>query len=221
MKAFILAAGKGKRLKPITNNIPKPLIEIKGKPLLEWNLIKLRSAGIKEIVINLHYLGDQIVDYFGNGKKLDLKINYSFENRLLGTGGALIQGKNFLNDSPFLLISGDLWTDYPFKRLLSKDLKNKAHLVLIKKNDKNIGDFNLLDSKISSDTRDREFTYSGISLIDPEAIPIGKASNKELWKDVLKPLAEENQITGEVFHGLVKNVNEVRDIEELDLAITE
>ena len=221
MKAFILAAGKGKRLKPITNNIPKPLIEIKGKPLLEWSLIKLRSAGIKEIVINLHYLGDQIVDYFGNGKKLDLKINYSFEKRLLGTGGALIQGKNFLNDSPFLLISGDLWTDYPFKRLLSKDLKNKAHLVLIKKNDKNIGDFNLLDSKISSDTRDREFTYSGISLIDPGVIPIGKASNKELWNDVLKPLVKENQITGEVFHGLVKNVNEVSDIEELDLAITE
>lgn len=221
MKAFILAAGKGKRLKPITNNIPKPLIEIKGKPLLEWSLIKLRSAGIKEIVINLHYLGDQIVDYFGNGKKLDLKINYSFEKRLLGTGGALIQGKNFLNDSPFLLISGDLWTDYPFKRLLSKDLKNKAHLVLIKKNDKNIGDFNLLDSKISSDTRDREFTYSGISLIDPGVIPLGKASNKELWNDVLKPLVKENQITGEVFHGLVKNVNEVSDIEELDLAITE
>tara|TARA_A100001388_G_scaffold277479_1_gene268891 strand:- start:2178 stop:2843 length:666 start_codon:yes stop_codon:yes gene_type:complete len=221
MKAFILAAGKGKRLKPITNNIPKPLIEIKGKPLLEWSLIKLRSAGVKEIVINLHYLGDQIVDYFGNGKKLDLKINYSFEKRLLGTGGALIQGKNFLNDSPFLLISGDLWTDYPFKRLLSKDLKNKAHLVLIKKNDKNIGDFNLLDSKISSDTRDREFTYSGISLIDPGVIPIGKASNKELWNDVLKPLVKENQITGEVFHGLVKNVNEVSDIEELDLAITE
>ena len=221
MKAFILAAGKGKRLKPITNNIPKPLIEIKGKPLLEWSLIKLRSAGVKEIVINLHYLGDQIVDYFGNGKKLDLKINYSFEKRLLGTGGALIQGKNFLNDSPFLLISGDLWTDYPFKRLLSKDLKNKAHLVLIKKNDKNIGDFNLSDSKISSDTRDREFTYSGISLIDPGVIPIGKASNKELWNDVLKPLVKENQITGEVFHGLVKNVNEVTDIEELDLAITE
>lgn len=221
MKAFILAAGKGKRLKPITNNIPKPLIEIKGKPLLEWSLIKLRSAGIKEIVINLHYLGNQIVDYFGNGKKLDLKINYSFEKRLLGTGGALIQGKNFLNDSPFLLISGDLWTDYPFKRLLSKDLKNKAHLVLIKKNDKNIGDFNLLDSKISSDTRDREFTYSGISLIDPGVIPLGKASNKELWNDVLKPLVKENQITGEVFHGLVKNVNEVSDIEELDLAITE
>lgn len=221
MKAFILAAGKGKRLKPITNNIPKPLIEIKGKPLLEWSLIKLRSAGVKEIVINLHYLGDQIVDYFGNGKKLDLKINYSFEKRLLGTGGALIQGKNFLNDSPFLLISGDLWTDYPFKRLLSKDLKNKAHLVLIKKNDKNIGDFNLLDSKISSDTRDREFTYSGISLIDPGVIPLGKASNKELWNDVLKPLVKENQITGEVFHGLVKNVNELTDIEELDLAITE
>ena len=66
MKAFILAAGKGERLKPLTNEIPKPLIKIKGKPLLEWSLIKLRSAGIKEIVINLHHLGDQIINYFGN-----------------------------------------------------------------------------------------------------------------------------------------------------------
>ena len=90
MKAFILAAGKGERLKPLTNEIPKPLIKIKGKPLLEWSIIKLRSAGIKEIVINVHHLGDQIINYFGNGKRLNLKIDYSIEEKLLGTGGALI-----------------------------------------------------------------------------------------------------------------------------------
>ena len=171
MKAFILAAGKGERLKPLTNEIPKPLIKIKGKPLLEWSLIKLRSAGIKEIVINLHHLGDQIINYFGNGKRLNIKIDYSIEEKLLGTGGALIQGKEYLDDSPFLLISGDLWTDYPFQRIISKDLKQKAHLVLIKKNETRSGDFNLVNSIINSDSYDKEYTYSGISLLDPCVIP--------------------------------------------------
>ena len=221
MKSFILAAGKGERFKPLTNEIPKPLIKIKGKPLLEWSLIKLRSAGIKEIVINLHHLGDQIINYFGNGKRLNIKIDYSIEEKLLGTGGALIQGKEYLDDSPFLLISGDLWTDYPFQRLISKDLKQKAHLVLIKKNETRSGDFNLMNSIINSDSNDKEYTYSGISLLDPCVIPQGESLNKELWNDVLKPLTKDNKITGEVFHGLVKNINKVSDIEELDVAITE
>ena len=221
MKAFILAAGKGERLKPLTNEIPKPLIKIKGKPLLEWSLIKLRSAGIKEIVINLHHLGDQIINYFGNGKRLNIRIDYSIEEKLLGTGGALIQGKEYLDDSPFLLISGDLWTDFPFQRLISKNLKQKAHLVLIKKNEARSGDFNLMNSIINSDSYDKEYTYSGISLLDPCVIPQGESLNKELWNDVLKPLTNNNQITGEVFHGLAKNINKVSDIEELDVAITE
>ena len=103
MKAFILAAGKGERLKPLTNNTPKPLIPVKGKPLLEWNLLKLKSAGITDVIINLHYLGDEIINYFGDGRNLNLNIQYSTEQNLLGTGGALIQGKFFLDDSPFIL----------------------------------------------------------------------------------------------------------------------
>ena len=85
MKAFILAAGKGESLKPLTNDCPKPLILIKGKPLMEWNLIKLRSAGINEVVINLHYLGEEIVKYFGKGESFGMKIVYSEESELLGT----------------------------------------------------------------------------------------------------------------------------------------
>ena len=221
MKAFILAAGKGQRLKPLTNDTPKPLVSIKGKPLLEWNLLKLKSAGIKDILINLHYLGDEIINYFGDGKSLDLNIQYSKEQNLLGTGGALIQGKSFLDDSPFILVSGDLWTNYPFSRLVTKDLKSKAHLVLIKDHTKFDGDFNLVDSNISASTKNNEFTYSGISLIDPSIIPNEEPTVKELWKDILEPHVEQKQLTGEVFYGLVKNINNVIDIEQLDVVITE
>ena len=221
MKAFILAAGKGERLKPLTNDCPKPLILIKGKPLLEWNLIKLRSAGIKEVVINLHYLGEEIIKYFGNGESFDMKIVYSEESELLGTGGALIHAKKYLNNSPFLLMSGDLWTNYPLQRLISHRTEGKAHLVLVREKLNNRGDFDLLDSKISIELCKKEYTYSGIALINPEIIPQETASNKELWKDLLLPYAKRKLLSGEVFQGVVKNINEKSDIEELDVLIAE
>ena len=221
MKAFILAAGKGERLKPLTNDTPKPLISIKGKPLLEWNLLKLRSAGITDVVINLHYLGEEIINYFGDGRNFDLNIKYSKEQNLLDTGGALIQGKFFLDDSPFILLSGDLWTNYPFSRLVSKDLKSKAHLVIVKNHNDLEGDFNLIDSKICVDTKNNEFTYSGISLIDPSIIPNEEPTSKELWRDILEVHLKQKQLTGEVFHGFVKNINTLIDLEQLDVAITE
>ena len=221
MKAFILAAGKGERLKPLTNDTPKPLISIKGKPLLEWNLLKLRSAGITDVVINLHYLGEDIINYFGDGRNFDLNIKYSKEQNLLDTGGALIQGKFFLDDSPFILLSGDLWTNYPFSRLVSKDLKSKAHLVIVKNHNDLEGDFNLIDSKRCVDTKNNEFTYSGISLIDPSIIPNEEPTSKELWRDILEVHLKQKQLTGEVFHGFVKNINTLIDLEQLDVAITE
>ena len=221
MKAFILAAGKGERLKPLTNDTPKPLISIKGKPLLEWNLLKLKSAGITDVVINLHYLGEEIINYFGDGRNFDLNIKYSKEQNLLDTGGALIQGKFFLDDSPFILLSGDLWTNYPFSRLVSKDLKSKAHLVIVKNHNDLEGDFNLIDSKICVDIKNNEFTYSGISLIDPSIIPNEEPTSKELWRDILEVHVKQKQLTGEVFHGFVKNINTLIDLEQLDVAITE
>ena len=221
MKAFILAAGKGERLQPLTNDCPKPLILIKGKPLLEWNLIKLRSAGINEVVINLHYLGEEIIKYFGNGKSFDMKIVYSEESELLGTGGALIHAKKYLDNSPFLLMSGDLWTNYPLQRLISYKTKGKAHLISVREKLNRHGDFDLLDSKINVELSKKEYTYSGIALINPEIIPQETPSNKELWKDLLLPYAKRKLLSGEVFQGVVKNINEKSDIEELDVLIAE
>ena len=96
MKVFILAAGFGKRLRPFTNNLPKPLIKIKKKPLIYWNLIKIKKAGFKNIVINTHYLSNKIIRSVGSGKKYGLKITYSHEEEIKGTGGALVKAKSCL-----------------------------------------------------------------------------------------------------------------------------
>ena len=196
MKAFILAAGKGERLKPLTNDCPKPLILIKGKPLLEWNLIKLRSAGINEVVINLHYLGEEIIKYFGNGKSFDMKIVYSEESELLGTGGALIHAKKYLDNSPFLLMSGDLWTNYPLQRLISYKTKSKAHLISVREKLNRHGDFDLLDSKINIELSKKEYTYSGISLINPEIILKRLQAIKNCGKTYYCPMLKENFCQG-------------------------
>ena len=90
MKAFILAAGLGTRLKNLTKDLPKPLIKVKGKSLLEWNILKLKAAGIDHIIINTHYLGSRIEEAIGDGKKFNIKVSYSHEEKILGTGGALI-----------------------------------------------------------------------------------------------------------------------------------
>ena len=131
MKAFILAAGLGTRLKDLTKDLPKPLLKVKGKSLIEWNILKLKSAGFDQIIINTHYLADQIEDHIGDGTKFDLKIKYSREEKILGTGGALIKAKELIGNDPFLILSGDLWTDYPFSRLASYNLKKGMINVLI------------------------------------------------------------------------------------------
>ena len=140
MKAFILAAGLGTRLKNLTKDLPKPLIKVKGKSLLEWNILKLKTAGIDHIIINTHYLGSRIEEAIGDGKKFNIKVSYSHEEKILGTGGALINAKKLIGDTPFLIISGDLWTDYPFSRLINFDLKKMAHLILLNKKKNNNGD---------------------------------------------------------------------------------
>ena len=126
MKAFILAAGLGTRLKDLTKDLPKPLLKVKGKSLIEWNILKLKRAGFEHIIINTHYLGDLIEDHIGNGEKFNLKISYSREEEILGTGGALIKAKDLIGRETFLILSGDLWTDYPFSRLINYDSKKKS-----------------------------------------------------------------------------------------------
>jgi MurNAc alpha-1-phosphate uridylyltransferase len=221
MKAFILAAGLGTRLKDLTKDLPKPLLKVKGKSLIEWNILKLKRAGFEHIIINTHYLGDLIEDHIGNGEKFNLKISYSREEEILGTGGALIKAKDLIGRETFLILSGDLWTDYPFSRLINYDSKKKAHLILLKKGKEKEADMNLKNDYIFVDKNSKELTYSGIGLINPKIYEGIKIDKLKLWKDLLLPLVSKQEISGEVYNGLALNINLKKDLEELDVVISE
>ena len=221
MKAFIFAAGFGTRLKELTKDIPKPLLKVKGRSLIEWNILKLKSAGFDQIIINTHYLGNKIEDHIGNGEKFDLQIKYSHEEKILGTGGALIKAKELIGDDPFLILSGDLWTDYPFSRLINYDSKKKAHLILLKKGKEKEADMNLKNDYIFVDKNSKELTYSGIGLINPKIYEGIKVDKLKLWKDLLLPFVSKQEISGEVYNGLALNINLKKDLEELDVVISE
>src|ERR1700712_506823 len=117
MKAMILAAGKGERLRPLTLHTPKPLVRVGGVPLIEYHLRALEAAGVAEVVINHAWLGQQIEDYLGDGQHLGLSISYSPEGEPLETGGGIFRALPLLGDKPFLVVNGDIWTDYNFTEL--------------------------------------------------------------------------------------------------------
>ena len=116
MKAMILAAGRGTRLKPLTDHRPKPMMEVGGKPLIAHQLRWLAEAGVSEVIINLHHLGEQIEAYVGDGRVHGLSVSYSREPVLLETGGGLVKALPWLGDEPFWLLNGDIYTDFPFRQ---------------------------------------------------------------------------------------------------------
>lgn len=130
MRAMILAAGKGSRLKPLTDHCPKPLVKVAGKPLIVYHLENLKAAGIDEIIINVYHLGEKIVQTLGNGQTWGVNILYSKESTLLEVGGGIANALPLLGQDPFLIVNGDIWTNYNFKNLPSQ-LTAMGHLVLV------------------------------------------------------------------------------------------
>lgn len=167
MKAMVLAAGRGKRLRPLTDRVPKPLIEAGGRPLIAWHLEKLARAGYVEVVINLAHLGDRLRQAVGDGKRYGLSIRYSQEPPgALETGGGILAALPMLDGDPFLLVNGDCWTDldFPEPGLASGDL---ARLVLVDNPAHNpSGDF-ALDSDRLRNVGTPMLTYSGIAILHP------------------------------------------------------
>ncbi len=163
MKAMILAAGRGERMRPLTDHIPKPLLTAAGKPLIEYHLERLKSAGYDDIVINLHHLGEQIRERLGDGSRFGLSIRYSVESpALLETGGGIHQALPLLGDGPFLVINGDIWTECDLTPPVLND-NLLAHLILVPNPPHHPdGDFGLEKGMIKSDGRTERFTFSGI-----------------------------------------------------------
>jgi len=132
MKAMILAAGEGQRMRPLTDVTPKPLLEVAGKPLIEHHIVRLATAGFTEIVVNVSHLGQQLVDFLGDGSQWQVAISISAEQTPLETAGGIIQALPHLDDAPFLLVNGDVFTDYPFVQLRETVPSERgAHIVLV------------------------------------------------------------------------------------------
>lgn len=162
--AMILAAGRGERMRPLTDERPKPLLEAGGRPLIEWHLASLGSAGIDQVVINLGWLGEQIRDAVGDGGRFGLRIVYRDEGYPpLETGGGIFGALPFLGAGPFLVINGDVWSDLPLASLrCPRD--SLAHLVMVPNPDHNpAGDFRLRAGRVLS-AGEGALTYSGIGL---------------------------------------------------------
>lgn len=221
MKAMILAAGLGQRMRPLTDNLPKPLLSAGGKPLLQYHLEALARTGIKEVVINLAYLGDKIREFVGDGSRFGLQVSFSTEPEPLETAGALVQAMPLLGSAPFLLVNGDVWSDYPLAQLHQHILPPgiKAHLVLVANPDFHPhGDF-ALDSQglLTEETTLAKHTFAGISLIDPQLISQYPQSRRKFpLSEVLRYGITQRQISAEIHNGLWSDVGTPQRLQLLD-----
>lgn len=168
MKAMILAAGKGERLRPLTLHTPKPLVAVAGKPLIEYHIEALARAGFRELVINHAWLGEQLEARLGDGARFGVRIAYSAEGEPLETGGGIRKALPLLGEGPFLVVNGDIFTDYDFSRL--RDIRPpSAHLVLVDNPEHHAGgDFSCDAGRLVADREGLpRLTYSGIAVLHP------------------------------------------------------
>ena len=199
MKAMILAAGRGERLRPLTDSTPKPLLKVGDKSLIEYHLYKLAQAGIKEVIINTAWLGEQIQQTLGNGEKYNLNIHYSDEgDQALETAGGIIKALPLLGDEPFLIINGDIFTDYDFKQLVNLKLNGEAHLVMVENPDHNHqGDF-ALDNGWLKNSGEQLYTYSGIGIYTKQFFA-GYPEGITALAPILKEKIAQQKVSGELF----------------------
>lgn len=214
MRAMILAAGRGERLRPLTDSVPKPLIEAGGKPLVAWHLERLAPAGIRDVVINVSHLAQRIESVLGDGGEYGLRIRYSREPEgALETGGGIRQALPLLGEEPFLLLNGDVWTDLDLRRLPQR-IPGRAHLVLVPNPPgKPRGDFALQDDKVRNDAN-AGLTYAGIAVLSPELVA-GHPPGRFSLAPLLRCAAEAGEVTGQRFDGAWFDVGVPQRLEAL------
>ncbi len=200
MKAMILAAGLGTRMRPLTDKTPKPLLKVGGIPLIVWHLERLAHDGFTDIVINIAHLGYQIPEALGDGSEWGVKITYSDEQEegALESAGGIVKALPLLGDNTFLVLNGDIWTDYDFQDHRKLPDGILAHLVLVPNPEHNPeGDFALDGNRVIDN---KQYTFSGIGYYSPklfEGVPYGKSALAPLLRAAMK----EGKVTGELYEG--------------------
>lgn len=223
MKAMILAAGLGNRMRPLTLHTPKPLLEVGGKPLIVWHIEKLQKIGVTEIVINTAWLGDKLVAALGDGSQFGVTIFWSHEGEGLETAGGIINALPLLGDEPFILVNGDVWTTMDFSSLLNIQLEDKqAHLVLVENPPQHLkGDFilaNDLAYTFEQEQLGEALTYSGVAVIAPHMFT-GLEHGKRPLAPLLKQAMQQQQVSAEKMQAIWVDVGTPERLEQLDQQI--
>ncbi|WP_180041681.1 N-acetylmuramate alpha-1-phosphate uridylyltransferase MurU [Acinetobacter sp. YH16039] len=223
MKAMILAAGLGNRMRPLTLHTPKPLLEVGGKPLIVWHIEKLQSIGVTEIVINTAWLGEKLASALGDGSEFGVNILWSHEGEGLETAGGIINALPLLGEEPFILVNGDVWTTMDFATLFDVKLQDDlAHLVFVDNPTQHPnGDFILAHGRAYTFDQAQQgeaLTYSGVAVIRP-AMFAGLENGKRPLAPLLKQAMLEQQISASKMQGVWVDVGTPERLNVLDQQI--
>ncbi len=215
MKAMVLAAGRGERMRPLTDRVPKPLLELAGKPLIQYHIEALREAGFRELVINHAHLGQQLVERLGDGGQFGVRIHYSPEPPgALETGGGIRRALPLLGDGAFVVINADIWTDYPYRKLC-REPEGLAHLVLVDNPAHHPdGDFQLRGTLLAAQGGSR-LTFSGIGVYRP-ALFDGAPRGAFPLAPLLRAAMPAGQVSGEHYCGRWVDIGTPQRLAELD-----
>ena len=215
MKAMILAAGRGERLRPLTDKTPKPLIKVAGKSLIEYHLQNLSAAGFKEIVINTAWLAENIHHQLGNGESYGVTIQYSDEGEALETAGGIINALPLLGKKPFLVVNGDIWCDFDFSTLPELNNSTQAHLVLVNNPDHNKkGDFALQDGLIKN-TGKPMYTFSGIGIYSASFFAEQQPGPLPL-APIIRNKCETGLVSGQHYNGEWTDIGSIERLQALE-----
>ena len=223
MKAMILAAGLGNRMRPLTLYKPKPLLEVGGKPLIVWHIKKLKEIGVTEIVINSAWLADVLIGALGDGSQFGVQIRWTREDEGLETAGGIINALPLLGTEPFILVNGDVWTTFDFTSLLEVKLENDlAHLVFVSNPEQHPnGDFTLAKGRaytFDQNQQGENLTFSGVSVIHPKMFD-GLENGKRPLAPLLKNAMLDGKISAEKMQAAWVDVGTPERLSDLDLQI--
>ncbi|OGT35400.1 MAG: mannose-1-phosphate guanylyltransferase [Gammaproteobacteria bacterium RBG_16_51_14] len=219
MHAMILAAGRGERMRPLTDTTPKALLMVRGKPLIQHHLEKMASAGVEYIVINHGHLGQQIEAALGDGRQFGVEIRYSPEaDVLLETGGGIFRALPLLGDLPFIVLNADIWTDFDFSSLPER-LDSDAHIVLVDNPPHHTGgDFALRDGRVCNQGHPA-LTYGGIGVYTPGLFH-GCVDGAFPLAPLLRQAAGAGRISGQYYAGIWIDVGTPERLQQLNAGLT-
>ena len=226
---MILAAGRGERMRPLTDHTPKPLLEVGGKPLIVWHIERLREAGFTHIVINHAHLGQQIEDALGSGAAMGVAIDYSREGVALETAGGIATALPLIDSTVFTVVNGDIYSDFDFARLVEPlarlaSGRDRAHLVLVNNPPHNLkGDFVLESGRVISpslSTPHAPLTFSGIGVYHRDLFATTPAHEKAPLAPLLRIAIADNRASGEHFTGGWVDVGTPERLRQLDESLS-